>query len=385
MILAHAGKVRQHATMSLALVRDVVTNGPQAGRCPLCGTSFEVEPATTEHIVPQWLQERFGLRGLFYAIPSQLQKRYTSATFPACRRCNNEHFAGIEDQVLSLVDGDASADDVRYGGWMDRVAIWAAKLLWLMALKSNAGVDHRAAAAGEPAPILDDVFIDGLQLTHMILRAETAETAIASWPFRRPFMAEMASAPYSAYVFEIDTSDERFGAFDYIDNPGCCGIALRVGRLGFVCVFDGGHHARQLQYRVSKLYEHALHPLQFQEAVARIFYDQTCLRPEAEALTYFWNEVARMIVVTTDVGDGQAYGEELHDPARLAEFLGRYTFHDPRDMVSADGARNWTSLFDDQGVFQRVAITDDEIAAARADPEKIVLPIDAAWRRPRDA
>jgi hypothetical protein len=74
------------------------------------------------------------------------------------------------------------------------------------------------------------------------------------------------------------------------------------------------------------------------------------------------------------------YLQEHHDPARLASMIGRHTFNDPAQILTADGAVV-TCLQDASGKFLRFAVTDEELAAARADRDRIVFgPMDVKWR-----
>lgn len=50
--------------------------------------------------------------------------------------------------------------------------------------------------------------------------------------------------------------------------------------------------------------------------------------------------------------------------------------------MSADGTEAYTVLKDRDGAFLRYAVTQEEIEAARRDPNKVVLgPLNAAWRQ----
>jgi hypothetical protein len=51
--------------------------------------------------------------------------------------------------------------------------------------------------------------------------------------------------------------------------------------------------------------------------------------------------------------------------------IGRHTFNDPSQILAPDGGVV-TCLQDSTGKFLRFAVTDEEVAAARADPNQIV-------------
>ena len=64
-----------------------------------------------------------------------------------------------------------------------------------------------------------------------------------------------------------------------------------------IYLFDGGAHRRFCGGdRFAYLDGQKLHPLQFSELVARIFYDQTVLDPAACQVTYLWNRDANAVI-----------------------------------------------------------------------------------------
>ena len=61
--------------------------------------------------------------------------------------------------------------------------------------------------------------------------------------------------------------------------------------------------------------------------------------------------------------------------------VGRHTFSDPEAMISEDG-RVFTSLKDHKGAFLRYAVTEEEIEAARNDPNQTIRgPLSVTWRQ----
>jgi hypothetical protein len=59
--------------------------------------------------------------------------------------------------------------------------------------------------------------------------------------------------------------------------------------------------------------------------------------------------------------------------------LGKYTFADPREMLSEDG-RAFTMLKDLDGTFLRYPVTEAEMEAAECDPNRVVHAVDRERR-----
>ncbi len=183
---------------------------------------------------------------------------------------------------------------------------------------------------------------------------------------RPPVPKLFYGAPYSLYRFRIDTRDNRFEAFDFVDNPATLEVAFRSNNLGIICLFDGGLHQRFRQPWYEFLAGQALHPLQFAEVAARMIYDQTVLDEDAMQVTYYWNKALNAVVSQTHTPRYfNPYFEMHHDPERQAHLIARFTFNDPSQILRPDG-RVVTCLQDLKGDFLRFAVTDEELAAARA-------------------
>lgn len=194
-------------------------------------------------------------------------------------------------------------------------------------------------------------------------------------PYRKPF---------SLYRYRIDPRSRS--AFDYFDAFAVNGIALRSGNLGLVCLFDGGLHEIYRSVRFSSLRHEVLHPLQFNELAGRIFYDQTVLDPNARINTFCWNELLSSVVAQVHLPRGRdPYLQRNDAPSRFAVMIGRLTFCDPNDVIWRDENGEIVGynsvLFDSEGCFYRYPVTEDEVAAAKADPRLKIRSMDMSWRK----
>ena len=189
-------------------------------------------------------------------------------------------------------------------------------------------------------------------------------------------------APYSLYRFRIDTRDPRFEVFDYVDNVAVLGTSICSNNIGLVCVFDGGLHRAFRSHHFDFLSGELLHPMQFNEVIAQIFFDQTVLDQRACQVTYFWN--ARLNAVIAMTGTSRFYNPYLEansDRKRYAAMVAQYTFSDPATIMS-EGGKLFTLLKDHSEAFLRFAVTEEEIEVARSDPNQVVRgPLSAAWRQ----
>jgi hypothetical protein len=96
-----------------------------ADTCFICG-----RPANSvEHIIPAWLQQRFGLWDQELRLPNGTAVPYRQLTIPACTQCNTRIFGALEQRVSTGAATDAEiwrwANKIHYGlGHKDRFLAW---------------------------------------------------------------------------------------------------------------------------------------------------------------------------------------------------------------------------------------------------------------------
>ncbi|MGA2491469.1 MAG: hypothetical protein ABSF67_00810 [Roseiarcus sp.] len=350
------------------MIEDVLRARDIRSQCPLCGRDVSEAPHTEEHIFPGWLQQHHDLLNRRLTIPNLIGKTYKTVKIGICAHCNNETFSRLETRISRALTSAHPFVEAR-GLDRDDVAAWIGKILWLNARKSNSVQDHRTRHKTKPEQILPSALLPGLLYTGMLLRCFAHGKLMRACHVDDPSMPLRLLGPaYSLYIHEIDRRDDRFESFDFVDNSLIAGAAIRSGDVGMICLFDGGLHARFLSDRYSYLDGHPLHPMQFNELTARIFYDQTLLDPPACRVTYYWNEPLNAIFAeTSGSADLGPYRRDLHDPALLARMLGFYTCQEPEDLLFEDG-RTFTALQRPDESFMPFAVTPEEIETARRTP-----------------
>ncbi|RWP42423.1 MAG: hypothetical protein EOR04_11440 [Mesorhizobium sp.] len=369
--------------MSLRMIKDVLKPTDIKTNCAACGRSFARFPSDEEHIFPKWLQHHHNLWTRKLNVPNYIGKHYKSVKIRLCKRCNGTTYHSLETMLAPLLtstDPFTAVSDVSD----DALATWLGKIMWLLVSLSRSAIDYRTRDLTQPDSILPANLVPGTLFLGMLQRAFATGKSVRSCFLHDPPAPTLYGNPFSLYRFRIDTSDDRFEAFDFSDNPAALGVALRSGNLGVVCVFDGGLHREFIHSTYEFLANELLHPQQFSEVAARMFYDQTVLDDRAARVTYFWNEPLRAVIAQTHVPRFyNPYLEANHDNKRLAQFIGSQTSTNPSQILLTDGVV--TSLMGPDGKFGRFLATDAELEVARKDPTRIVMgPLDANWRITED-
>ena len=367
--------------MSLRMIRDVLANRRITTHCPLCGRPFGRIKSSEEHIFPGWLQRHHNLWNRRLTIPNFIGKSYKGVKIRICFQCNNLRYGWGETVLARLVRAaNPYAECAAVSDY--KLATWLGKITWLLCRKSHSVEDFRTRNQPQKEQIIPEEIIPGTLYLGMIQRSFAMKKGMLSCYSDDPFEPLLFVKPYSFYRFRIDTRDTRFEVFDFIDNVTVLGAAMRSGNIGVICLFDGGLHRRFRSPRYEFLFNEALHPMQFNELVGKMFYDQTVLDDRALTVTYYWNAQLRSVIAmhhTPRFYD--PYLKANDEPRRYAVFVARYTSLEPGVIVTEDGKQIFTSLEDHNGAFMRFAVTEDEIEAAKRDPNHVLRgPLDLARR-----
>ena len=234
-------------------------NEPQFGRefCFLCGEQLPENRATDEHVFPKWMQERFALWDQTLTILNHTTIPYRQVTIPCCGVCNSKHLGKIEAQMQKAC---AAGKEAILDLAPETVFLWLGKIFFGLLYREHLLPWNRRTP--EDAMIVPAEVLDQFRLHHRFLQA-------ARVPFQfRPHL------PASLFVFETLAPTDQQMQFDYADLLFDLAIAVRVGKVGLIACLQDGHAVRDA-FDYSKYDDLPLHPIQFSEMSARIFYDLT--------------------------------------------------------------------------------------------------------------
>lgn len=370
--------------MSLRMIATASRLHDPERNCPLCGRKYGRVEKTEEHIFPLWLQRRHKLLTQTISIPNGITKRYNSVKLGVCKKCNNERFGALERRIASAADAKPGAFRGAESLSDAELAVWLGKIFFLISRKSGMHEDFRLRNAPEKDAILPKELHPGFGFLAVVLNAWALGKGLYSCYLDDPPLPALYGPPFSLYRFRIDTTSTH-GTYDYSDNAVGLSAAIRFDDIGLICLFDGGLHKRWLEYRYAFIGNNPLHPVQFRELAALMYYDQSVLDPSACDVQYFWNRSLKSIVAQTLVPrSGNPYMAENHDPERLLACVSHYT------GLKADSLRGDTpgevrsTLVKHDGSFFEYPVTDAEIEALPSDVIHVPPAKRSAGRRPLD-
>lgn len=192
----------------------------RAGRCFVCG-----ELPTTgvgEHVLPKWLQTKLKLFDKRLTLMNGTFIPYRNLTIPCCTECNTGLLSKIESEVQEII----KRGDIKTNAEKISVARWMAKILVGIIVKETTLLFDRKNP--ELGNIMSPDFIGELAHCQLLLQSARKTTR---------FGALHGTFPFTLYWYRIDGSENDF---DLSTNLIGQSIVVRVGKLGFAFVNDGG-------------------------------------------------------------------------------------------------------------------------------------------------
>jgi hypothetical protein len=105
--------------------------------------------------------------------------QYKTVKISICVRCNGKIFGGLETRIAPLLGTD---DPYNGAGTLDdgELAVWLAKIFWLLVCKSHSVVDFRTRDAAQPEKILPDAVLPGTLFLGMLERTYAMRKGLVS-------------------------------------------------------------------------------------------------------------------------------------------------------------------------------------------------------------
>jgi hypothetical protein len=238
-------------------------------RCFICGHVLG-NRKSTECVFPKWLQQEFSLANKRIRLLNRTAIPYRKLTAPCCLSCNTNHLAKVENAIKRAYKKGFS-EFAR----LDRLTIfqWTAKLFYGLLFKElSLQVKRSDPALGF---ITDPEFLNELKTFHAFL--ESARTPHEFVGFH----------PWS--IFLVETRPYGDGRdFDYHDGVRTLTFSIRMGEIGIIaCLQDNGAQEELLAEYFDKFKGIRLHPVQFDELVARVEYRRRLMNRTPKYFTVF--------------------------------------------------------------------------------------------------
>jgi hypothetical protein len=327
-----------------------------ASTCFLCARRLGARNRTDEHVVSDWVQDRFKLRHEHLVLVNGTTIPYRHLKIPACRDCNTIHLNRIENQVARAAAAGAVA--VRE---LDPFVlyVWLGKTLYGILYKElTLRADRRLPRS---RPIIPRKVLRQLLWTQFCLQQ-------ARYPMQVVPSVDGCEFPLaSIFVFDVKRTPRPEHGFDLRDDLATLSIAMQLGDVGLVaCLGDGGACKREIAPLVASLEGRTLHPLQFREVHARIFYIASLFDRVPKYMTIEHDDGIEIMRIPL-AGLSRQPVFRTGNASGAAPYLANATGQ-PVDWLSPDGVNLRSWIFDPAGEFVELGFDEQPWPPIAAKP-----------------
>jgi len=292
--------------------------------CFLTGDTLTSEEEKIQ-VFPAWLMSRYQLEDKVIKLLDESYIGYKDLKLPCATNVNDQYIAPLEAEIeTAFTQGYSAVKQLE----PIKLFQWAGRLLYgIIFNELQAGI-RQQHAQGEQF-ILSQGLIHKFSHLHMMLQSLNLPVTFDGF------------TPFSLFLFKVDNPENEFA---YRDEINTLTFSLRIQDFGLIiCLQDNGSNRRYHQGILDKIGNDLLHPIQFEEFNARIFYSAFLFNrlPEYEILP-----VAGEIFIEAmplrgtsgrpvyDEWQGKTYGQVLESFWKKWGFLLFEIVKDPENPMS---------------------------------------------------
>jgi hypothetical protein len=205
-------------------------------------------------VFPQWLMAHYQLEDQPFKMLDESMATYKDIKIPCAAEVNETCLEPLENEIAAAFEIGYEAvkelDDLK-------LFQWAGKLLYGIIFNEIQTGIKQQHAIGEEFNISQSI-IHKFSNLHLMLQS-----------LNLPIIFEDFK-PFSIFLFKVDNYPEEFG---YRDEINTLTFSLRIKDFGLIiCLQDNGINKIYHQETLDKIENEVLHPIQFEEFNARVFY-----------------------------------------------------------------------------------------------------------------
>jgi hypothetical protein len=310
--------------------------------CFLCGVRLGKKNSSREHIFPKFLLHAFNLWEQRITLINGTTMPYRKIVIPCCRKCNNEYIGQLDKSVATALKAGFSAfkniDQALVFQWLSRILYC---ILYLELITPRAPQFKRRK-------ILKKEFFRMLHTVFLFLNSIRIKTR-----FHRPY-------PWSLFIFKTQKHPKKEFNFDFKDNPLLLTIAIRMNDIGIVGVLQDNGAVRSLGEQAIGIRDARkleLHPIQFSEVAAKIFYAASLINRVPKYITMSSVEKEMEVVALPLQG---LSSKPIFDPWKNEDYarLLSWSSHLPYEQLYFPGKGVWTFLRDVGGKPKHISFDE---------------------------
>ena len=221
--------------------------------CYLTGAPLNSEEERV-HIFPQWLMTRYQLEDKPFKMLDESMATYKDLKAPCSAAINEQYLEPLEKEIA-----DAFTNGYEAVKELEPITLfkWAGKLLYGIIFNEIQSGIKLQRSQGEDFNISQSI-LHKFNNLHLMLQSINQHIIFEDF------------TPYSLFLFKVDNAENEFG---YRDEINTLTFALRINDFGLIiCFQDNGANKSYHREILAKVDGQTLHPIQFEEISARVFY-----------------------------------------------------------------------------------------------------------------
>ena len=224
-------------------------------RCFLCSEIFPSKEMTVEHVFPKWLQEKYNLWNQTLTLLNGSKIQYRYLTVPCCKTCNGKYLSTIENNVKKAL-GNGFLDFEKLDSKV--LYIWLSKIFYAILYKELFLLKDRKNP--NEGSIMSKDLISKYKFHLFLLQSVRGKIEFNDF------------LPASIFIVKTQTPTKIEMQWDFHDSLELLCISMRIGEVGIVANLQDGGSQYLLRDTLKDFFSIPLHPLQFKELTAKVFY-----------------------------------------------------------------------------------------------------------------
>lgn len=221
--------------------------------CFLTGQVLSSEEEKIQ-VFPAWLMSRYNLSDQPFKLLDESYATYKDLKLPCAASTNEQYIAPLENTIAEAFTHGYEAVKA-----LDPMLLfqWAGKLLYGIVFNEIQAGIRQQHVSGEGFSMSQALIH---KFSHLHLMLQNLNLPLVFDEF----------TPFSLFLFKVNNAENEFG---YRDEINTLTFSLRIQDFGLIiCLQDNGANARYHRDLYEQWQNRTLHPIQFEEMNARIFY-----------------------------------------------------------------------------------------------------------------